>query len=108
MHQRWKRAVVHLEAATDSQSVHDRIRRMQELQQSGLDRPDAMREIAKLALEGSRDIRFNGTALFLKHDGRHFLITARHVLHDEDGATHDLEEEFRRLEGVPPGFREAV
>ncbi len=40
MHERWKRAVVHLEAATDSQPVYDRIRRLQELQERGLDEPE--------------------------------------------------------------------
>ncbi len=108
MHERWKRAVVHLEAATDSQLVYDRIRRMQEVEASGLDQVGALREAARLALEGSRDIRFHGTALFLKHDGRHFLITARHVLYDEMRATLDLQEEVRRLEGAPGDFREAV
>ncbi len=108
MYERLKRAVVHLEAATDTESVYDRIRRLQELQQRGLDRPEVLRELAELALVRSRDVRFHGTALFVKHNGRHFLITARHVLHDKIGAMHELEEEVKRLEAAPPSFREAV
>jgi len=108
MYERWKRAVVHLEAATDSESVYDRIRRMQEFQQRGLDRPEVLRGLAELALTRSRDVRFHGTALFLEHNGRHYLVTARHVLHDEKGAKHDLEEEVKRLEAAPVDFRESV
>jgi hypothetical protein len=55
-----------------------------------------------------RDIRYQGTAIFLKHEGRHFLLTARHVLHDELGAQHRVEDTADLFRDAPEGFRESV
>jgi hypothetical protein len=105
MHERWKRAVIHLEGAADSESARQRARRWQELPQQT---PDADRVQAESASKGSRDVRYQGTAIFLLHEGRHFLLTARHVLHDELGAQHDVEDTGDLFKDAPENFRESV
>ena len=70
--QRWKRAVVHLEGAGShhiSYSLGDDI---------------PVEAEAYLEQLTSRHKRRFGTAVFLEHGGAHFLLTARHVMRDED------------------------
>lgn len=105
MHERWKRAVIHLEGAADSESVRQRARRWQDLLQQP---PDADRGPAESTLKGSRDVRYQGTAVFLKHEGRHFLLTARHVLHDPLGAQYHVEDTADFFKDAPEDFRESV
>jgi len=94
MLERWKKAVVHLECARDSQSYDERRRRDDELFAS-LRKGEITQEAWAEAMKGgSRDVRFHGTALFVSHEGRRFLLTARHVLFNE----HDAEIDFRKEE----------
>jgi Trypsin-like peptidase domain len=85
--ERWKRCVVHLEAAADSVG-HDeqmaQLRSFGERLQSGGNppSPDEMLALGR----GSRDKRYGGTAVFLQHENRRYLITARHVLTKEEDA----------------------
>jgi S1-C subfamily serine protease len=87
---KWKRAVIHLECATDSVNIFDRIKLIDE--QVGLLREGKItqEQFAEKISGGSRDIRFHGTALFLSHNGRRYLLTARHVVWDEQSAEHTL------------------
>ena len=87
---KWKRAVVHLECATDSEHLYDRTKRIDQ-QRALLEGGQISREqFANELLAHSRDIRFHGTALFLVHSGRRYLLTARHVVYDERSAKRDL------------------
>lgn len=65
----WKQAVVHLEAAADEATFEERM--------------------ASPLLEG-RDIRFGGTALYVRDGEKRYLVTARHVLTDPEVAARGL------------------
>jgi hypothetical protein len=95
---RWKRAVVHLECATDSDHISDvmarRMKLAEQLQQGSISAQDYAKEM--MSNWRSRDIRYHGTALFLTDAGRRYLLTARHVLFDERSAERDYEEEEKR------------
>lgn len=96
--ERWKRSVVHLEAATDSMTDEARFAAIQAMQDA-IARGEATRDDLSLLLsQGSRDVRFTGTAVLLNHDGILFLVTARHVLFDERRA-----EEYGSLLGPTRG-----
>lgn len=103
---KWKRAVVHLECATDSEHFYDRIKRMDEqralLDQGQITHEQFVQEIP----DRSRDIRFHGTALFLSHTGHRYLLTARHVVWDEHSAKRELEEESQRAHAWPKHIRQ--
>jgi hypothetical protein len=106
MLEKWKRAVIHLECATDSEHFYDRIKRVDEqralLGQGQITHEQFAEEIAGR----SRDIRFHGTALFLAHANRRYLLTARHVVWDERSAKRELEEEAQRLLTWPENMRQ--
>lgn len=94
---KWKKAVVHLECATDSEHIYDRIKRINSLQDK-LNKGEISREeFAKQIGLGSRDIRYHGTAVFMINNKRRYLITSRHVLWDEDSAKRELQEEQNRI-----------
>jgi len=100
---KWKRAVVHLECATDSEHFYDRIKRIDE-QRSMLEQGQISHvQFAEELAGRSRDIRFHGTALFLSHAGRRYLLTARHVVWDEMSTKRELEEEAKRALAWPEG-----
>ena len=108
MNEQWKRAVVHLECATDSEHFYDRIKRMDELREK-LDQHEISHEEFGEEIAGrSRDLRFHGTALFISHNERRYLLTARHVLFDEHSAKRELEEEAQRAESWPHHSREHI
>jgi hypothetical protein len=102
---KWKRAVVHLECATDSEHYLDRIRRVDE-RRAQLDRGEISHDdfLAELTAH-SRDVRFHGTALFVRHSGRRYLLTARHVVWDELSARREFEEEVERASSWPEQSR---
>lgn len=103
---KWKRAVIHLECATDSEHFYDRIKRI-DLQRSMLEQGQISHEQFAEDLAGrSRDIRFHGTALFLSHAGRRYLLTARHVVWDETSGKRELEEEAKRALAWPENMRQ--
>lgn len=84
--EKWKKAVVHLECATDSIQFNDRRNLMasivQKLNQGEISRENFLEQF----IGKSRDIRFHGSAIFLKYNERRYLLTARHVLFDEHSA----------------------
>jgi hypothetical protein len=96
MIRKWKRAVVHLECATDSEHFYDRIKRINQ-QRALLDQGKITHEQFSEQIAGrSRDIRCHGTALFVLHASRRYLLTARHVVWDERSAKREFEEEVKR------------
>lgn len=90
MLERWKNAVVHLECARNSVSYEDQHERRIELLallEKGEITEDAFAEASR---GGIKDVRFHGTALFILHEGRRYLLTARHVLFDDQAAENEL------------------
>ncbi len=106
MLEKWKQAVIHLECATDSEHFYDRINRIDH-QRALLDQGHITHEQFSEEVAGrSRDIRFHGTALFVSHAGRRYLLTARHVVWDERSAGRELEEEAQRALSWPDHMRQ--
>jgi len=101
MHEDWKKAVVHLECATDSEHFYDRIKRMDELREK-LDQGEiSQEEFGHEITSRSRDLRYHGTALFISHNKRRYLLTARHVLFDKISADREYKEEPERTKSQP-------
>ncbi len=98
---KWKKAIVHLECATDSDHIYDRIKRIDGLRDK-LNKGEILHdEFAEQISLGSRDKRYHGTAVFMIHKKRRYLITSRHVLWDEDSAKRKLQEELNRIQARP-------
>lgn len=95
MLRRWKQAVVHLECATDSKGFAEQDQHFEEMRTQLQEGKLSKEEFDRKALT-SRDVRFQGTALFIVHAGRRYLVTARHVLWDEIEAERCLQEEVQR------------
>lgn len=94
---RWKNAVIHLETAADSEHItvqFERMRQLREELRAGRINEEQFNQQSELR---TRDIRSQGTALFLEHERRRYLITARHVLFDERTAVHELQQKQTRL-----------
>ena len=98
---KWKKAVVHLECATDSEHIYDRIKRIESLRDK-LNKGEILHEeFAEQIGLRSRDIRYHGTAIFLIHKERRYLITSRHVLWDKDSVKQEYQEELTRIQDWP-------
>ena len=85
----WKRAVIHIECATDIENVQQRI------------------HSSKESLHEYREERHWGTAVFIQHQNRRYLVTPRHIVHDTlqakqhlsnavDGLSDTWSQEFRK------------
>jgi S1-C subfamily serine protease len=108
MYEQWKKAVVHLECATDSEHFFDRIKRIDQLREK-LDKGElSQEEFGQEIMGRSRDIRYHGSALFISHNERRYLLTARHVLFDEVSAKREYEEELERAKSWPDGSRQHI
>lgn len=86
---KWKSAVVHLECAADGESWSTRKTRMLEAKgarEAGIISEVEFSEIELQANSTIRNVRHTGTAIFARHNGLHYLLTARHVLHDPRAA----------------------
>ena len=81
---RWKRAVVHIEGAADWATLKESIEgwreRSRQLEAGEITLEQWRAEAEKT---GRRELRSRGTAIFLIHEQRHYLVTARHVVRDE-------------------------
>ncbi len=97
---RWKKAVVHLECATDGDDWRLRVGRTHDAHERLLKKEITHREFAEIALRGMRDVRYHGTAVFVVHNDRRYLATARHVLWDETNAKRRHEDDVRRVAGA--------
>ena len=102
--ERWKKAVIHLECATDSLSPEQRARYMSQLREQFEKGEIDRDEFIERSGLGSRDIRAWGTAIFLAHSGVRYLVTARHVLWDKTAA----ERQAAQLDIRNPVFRRLV
>ncbi len=108
MYEEWKKAVVHLECATDSEHFYDRIKRIDQLREK-LDQGEISQEEFGQEITGrSRDLRYHGTALFISHNERRYLLTARHVLFDEVSAKREYEEELERAKSWSENSRQHI
>lgn len=108
MLEEWKRAVVHLEGACDSEHFYDFVERLNILRQRLEKKEISWEEFAQESIRHSRDKRYHGTALFVTHKGKRYLITARHVLFDEASANRELQKEKERIQSWPPESREEM
>lgn len=106
MLEKWKKAVIHLECATDSEHYYDRIKKMRERRALLNEGKITREQFAEQIANPSRDLRYHGTALLITHAGRRYLLTARHVLWDERSAKRELEEEIQRLLSKPEEMRQ--
>jgi hypothetical protein len=109
--ERWKTAVIQLEVATDSVSAKDRAQRWFELcekKREGKITQDEFIKESQTIDQGSKDMRYQGTAIFLEHNNHHYLITARHILFDSLSAKRSLSENTERLKDAPPAFKESI
>ncbi|MBA7640493.1 hypothetical protein ES703_48160 [subsurface metagenome] len=95
---KWKKCVVHLECATDSEHFYDRIKRIETLRKELYEGKINQEEFAEQISLKSRDIRYHGTAIFLIHNSKRFLVSARHVLWDEHSAKREYQEELDRTQ----------
>jgi len=101
MLERWKKAVVHLEGASDSEHIYDFIKRLERLRQQLEKKEISWEQFIQESSQHNRDIRHHGTALFVTHKGKRYLVTARHVLFDEASAKRELQEEINRIGSWP-------
>ena len=106
--QKWKKAVIHLECATDSEHFYDRIKKIEQLQKKLQSGEIDHKRFGEEILGHSRDIRFQGTALFVTHEGRRYLVTARHVVFDELSAKREVQEEDERSLSWPEKMRPSL
>lgn len=98
MNEMWKKAVINLECATDSETVFEHLKRIDELRERYIKKEISSEEYMHQSEMRSRDIRFGGTAIFIIHNERRYLLTARHVLWDELSANREYQEELERNE----------
>ena len=94
--EKWKKAVIHLECATDKEHIYDRMKRIHSLQEKLTKCEISHEEFIKQFNSKTRDIRYRGTAIFLIHNERRFLITSRHVLWNEKSAIREYQERLTR------------
>lgn len=73
--EKWQKAVVHLECARDTANILKETKRLRSGEIS-------RREFEETLDRGARAERSRGTSVFLTHNNRRYLITARHVMHD--------------------------
>lgn len=90
--EKWKKAVVHLECATNSIGYKESAEAYHKIIQLHLSKQISDEEYFRLVNENSksRDIRYQGTAIFLKKGNKRYLLTARHVLWDELNASREV------------------
>ena len=84
MESTWKKAVVHLEPAGDKTAWSEQMRMVQQMWEEQKKGQRPLDEIAPEYLPKSRDHRCRGTALFVRHEGKRYLVTARHVVTDPE------------------------
>ena len=86
--EKWKKAVVHLECATDSLPSEKAEEIKKELQRKFKKGEITREELERRSRIGCRDIRQFGTAIFIRYKEGYFLLTARHVVYDQHNLTY--------------------
>lgn len=74
---KWKNATIHLEGATDNYSMWENLTKLNSGEISSEEY-----WISVGAERNIRNIRYQGSALFIEYNNKKYLVTARHVLHD--------------------------
>lgn len=92
MYEKWKKAVIHVECASNSVHYFDIPKKIEELEKK-LD--NGVISQGTFYYERDKlfklDVRYHGTALFLIHNSKRYLITARHVVFDEERAKYEMD-----------------
>lgn len=105
---KWKKAVINVECATDREHFYDKINRekkfFEKFKSEEISREEFMEERLRI-WEVSKDKRFWGTALFLICNSKRYLVTARHVVWDEKSAEREFREEKERTKALPENKR---
>lgn len=87
MFERWKKAVVHLECSADNMSHSEYEKNLKDLEDQYRTKQINAELFEEKFLElRSRNMGYHGTALFITHENRRYLLTARHVIWNEHGA----------------------
>lgn len=94
--EKWKHATIHLECAVDSKSLDEQMKIFNE-QVEGLRKNEMVDYDFSNHNYSGRNIRYRGTALFIKYKNKKFLVTVRHILHDTLQAKRYIEENLERL-----------
>ena len=97
---KWKKAVIHLECAADSEHLYDRLEKIDELRkevEKGRISREQFAEKQSDILSQSRDLRKQGTALFFADEGKRYLLTARHVVWDKRSGNREKQEQLKRF-----------
>lgn len=80
----WKKSVIHLECATDSVDVFQRFDLISQFRESSENHNiEGERRLSDELEQFRNNIRSQGTAFYIEHNNKHYIITARHVLFDE-------------------------
>ncbi|MEH9001805.1 S1 family peptidase [Klebsiella quasipneumoniae] len=108
MSEQWKKAVIHLECAADSVHIYDVIKRNNELIEKREKNEISYDEYLEQSRIKTRDIRIYGTAIFIIHNKKRYLLTARHVLFDERSAYREAQEDVTRIESFPQDMRDSM
>lgn len=108
--EKWKKAVIHLECAANSitdldlpnnkeyAALHKQLTESRDSEKISISDFNTALFFLKIQFTKSRDRRYHGTAIFLQHEDKYYLITARHVLFDELSANRILEEEYEGIQ----------
>jgi hypothetical protein len=104
--EKWKRAVIHLEGAADSQPPRLLMESLANLHKRSEEGEDTLDEMSECLKRGIRDLRFQGTAVFIQHEDHRYLLTARHVVWDRLSAEREAEEQEQHWsEKLPQAIR---
>ena len=102
--EKWKKAVIHLECTTDKIEIEKYIRLKDELRSklaknkiSSDEINQKIKELESAWDKGEHAIRNFGTATFLEHNQRRYLVTARHVLYDSSAGPKKPEAIFNMI-----------
>ena len=104
----WKKAVVHLEVAADSLSWQNRIKRLNEIRKSRKNGGITPSELFTVLYGSMHDVRRQGTAIFLKHESRRYLVTVRHLVYDKETAQREFNEKAQGLSSPKADFRRTI
>lgn len=109
MIERWKKAVIHLECATDKVHYAEQFKRDYELRHLLRNNKISFEDFinAQPIERGDKEVRSQGTALFIVHEQCHYLVTARHVIHNKYFADIEVEEAKKECESWPEHDRDS-
>jgi S1-C subfamily serine protease len=105
--ERWKKASVHLEGVGDTVPAETRAAQIKEMF-ARLQRGEVSpADIAGTSLTGLHDVRSRGTAVLIRHKDHRYLVTARHVVADDTGASGRVWNLLLRVPGLDEMLRDS-